>query len=42
MDEYQTYQVEIMQDIVEECQEYATNWQRSEDEGWLYPDGDEE
>ena len=38
MDEYDAYQDEVMREIVEDCEEYAANWQRSEDEGWFYPD----
>lgn len=41
-DEYNAYQQDEMQEILEEAYEYASNCQRSEDEGWFYPDGDEE
>ena len=32
----------IHSEIQEECQEYGENMQRSEDEGWFYPDDDGE
>ena len=31
----------IRSEIQEECQEYGENMQRSEDEGWFYPDEDQ-
>ena len=31
----------IHSEIQEECQEYGENMQRSEDEGWFYPDEDQ-
>lgn len=34
------YQQEVMQEIFEEMHEDADNYQRSEDEGWFYPDED--
>lgn len=40
--EYDSYQEEVMQEILEEADEYAENLQRSEEEGWFYPDGDME
>lgn len=41
-DEYDSYQQEVMHEILDECNEYADNCQRSEDEGWFYPDEDAE
>ncbi|GJQ33872.1 MAG: hypothetical protein HBSAPP04_27110 [Ignavibacteriaceae bacterium] len=32
------YDEETMQEILEECQEYAENFQRAEEDGWFYPD----
>ncbi len=40
MDEYENYQFEVEQEIIHEAFEYSTNCQRSEDEGWFYPDYD--
>jgi hypothetical protein len=40
-DEYDAEQEEVMHDILEESEEYADNLQRSEDEGWFYPDEDD-
>lgn len=42
MDEYDSYQDEVMKEILAETSEYAENWQRSEDEGWFYSDTDGE
>jgi len=36
--ENNSYQEEVMRDILEEADEFAENWQRSEEEGWFYPD----
>ncbi len=41
-DDYDDYQQELMQEIVKEAYEYSSNCQRSEDEGWFYPDGYED
>lgn len=41
MDEYDNNQFEVEQDILEDAFDYATNSQRSEDEGWFYPDADD-
>ncbi len=41
-DDYDDYQQDLMQEIVQEVYEYSSNCQRSEDEGWFYPDEDEE
>ena len=38
---YEDEMNEIRREIQEECQEYGENMQRSEDEGWFYPDGDD-
>lgn len=38
MDELDIYQAEIMQEILEETNEYAENYQRSDEDGWFYPD----
>lgn len=38
MDDYDDDRYEVEQDIIEEGFEYAANFQRSEDEGWFYPD----
>lgn len=36
------YNQEAMQELLEEMREDAENWHRSEEDGWFYPDGDEE
>jgi hypothetical protein len=41
-DEYDADQEAEMRDIREEGQEYSTNVHRSDEEGWFYPDEDEE
>jgi hypothetical protein len=41
-DEYDADQEAEMRDIREEGQEYSTNVHRSDEEGWFYPDDDEE
>ena len=37
---YEDEMNEIRREIQEECQDYGENMQRSEDEGWFYPDED--
>jgi len=32
------YDQEVMQEIVEEMHEDVENWQRSDEDGWFYPD----
>jgi hypothetical protein len=41
-DEYDAQQDEVMQEIRDEAHEYSTNVHRSDEEGWFYPDVDEE
>jgi hypothetical protein len=41
-DDYDAYQQEVMQEILEEGNEYASNCQRAEEHGWFYPDEDQE
>lgn len=36
--ECDSYQDEVMKEILEEADEYVDNWQRSEEEGWFYSD----
>ncbi len=38
MDEYDAYQADVMREIFEEVNEYAENLQRSDEDGWFYPD----
>ena len=40
MDEYDSYHDELMAEIVRECNEYAEDCQRSEEDGWFYSDED--
>lgn len=40
--EYDCEMEETNREITEECMEYQENMNRSEEEGWFYPDGDEE
>lgn len=40
-DDYNDEMAQIQREITEECMEYGENMQRSEDEGWFYPDGDD-
>lgn len=39
-DEHDAYQDEVMREIFAEMNEYAENWQRSEEAGWFYSDAD--
>lgn len=36
------YDQEVVQELLEEMQEDAENWHCSEEDGWFYPDGDEQ
>ena len=40
MDDNGSYQTEVMEEILHECNEYADNYQRSEEDGWFYSDED--
>lgn len=41
MEDYDSDMYEAQREILEECDEYAENWQRSEEDGWFYSDEDE-
>ncbi len=40
MDEYESYQAAEMEEILRECNEYAEDCQRSDEDGWFYSDED--
>lgn len=40
-EDYDGEMAQIQREITEECMEYGENTQRSEDEGWFYPDEDD-
>lgn len=40
MDEYDSYQDEVMEEILRESNEYAEDCQRSDEDGWFYSDED--